>query len=79
MKHLNTDPHFLEAVEKFGLLTESGAEKRLEKAFGTVDNLSRPLTFVIKIGERFMPVAVMNDRTSWVIGHAARYNVYCTN
>lgn len=74
MKHLNNDPHFLEAVEKYGCKTRKGAEDRIARCLGQLDN--GPLTFVIQIGEKYAAVAVVSDRTSSWLGALLKNNIY---
>lgn len=77
MKHLNSDPHFLEAAAKIGCNTQKGAETRLFQILGNAN--ARPLTFVIRIGDKFLPVAVVSEHTSGWADQLARRGVYVTN
>lgn len=79
MRHLNTDPHFLAYVEKMGLKTRKGAEARLEPIIGMLAGNDEPLTFVIEVNGKFVPVAVLSDRTSWLIHSFIQHQVYCTS
>lgn len=77
MRHLNTNAHFLAYVEKMGLKTRKGAEGRLEPIIGMIAERDEPLTFVIEINGKFAPVAVLTDRTSWLMQSFIQHQVYC--
>lgn len=77
MKHLNSDPHFLEAVKLNGCKTLKGAEQRIFLALGNANN--GPLTFVMQVEDKFLPVAVLSDRTSGWLDALVRKNIYVTN
>jgi len=74
---LNTDPQFIEAANKYGTRTYKGAEARITRAIGGMQN--PPLTMVLSHGDRFMPVAIVCDRTSWMIRALVDLNIYTTN
>jgi len=74
MKHLNSDPHFLEAAAKYGCSTQKGAENRITRCLGKEEN--GPLTFVMQVGKKFTAVAVVTDRNSFWLGALIKNNIY---
>lgn len=77
MEHLDHNPHFLEAVKVNGTKTYKGAEARIALALGCAR--VRPLTFIMQVEDKFLPVAVLSDRTRGWMDELARRNIYVTN